>query len=172
MRTRSQQRPYKKPMNLGMIKEGANKQLKTNKNMKVTKSNIHFVAHLLKKCLTNGFVIQTYYPTAKKQNSILKHFNIENNWSDFLYRIENSDKANFRKAVIEIDNKHHRYNYIRIHNDGETSSDFMDYDFNDNSYMAMIIHIGDKITFNKGRIVICKKHFLSNENILEIINYK
>ena len=112
--------------------------------MKVTQANLHYIAHLLSKCITNGFNIQTFYPEAKKQNSILKHFKIEYNFNDFLYKIEESDVAYFQQGIIEIEDI-----YIRIHNNLQSSNNYWE-----DNYRATLIHIGDEIKFNRGLITI------------------
>lgn len=138
--------------------------------MKITEQNISYIAHLLKKTISNGFVEQTFYPSSKKFNSVLKHFNVEDNWRDFLYKVEESNKSHFIKGIVEIDNFFNEYKYIRIHNNGERNSSFFDMDFDD-GYMAMVIHCGNEISFNKNRIVIKQKHPLGEEKVFSIINY-
>lgn len=128
--------------------------------MKVTKSNLHYVAKLLCKCLTNGFNVQTFYPEAKKFNSVLRHFNIENNWKDFLYKIEQSNVCNFEQGVIEIEDT-----YIRIHNNLKSNAYFED------NYSAMLVQIGDDIKFNKGLITIRCPFILHNARCIEKITF-
>lgn len=140
--------------------------------MKVTESNIHFVAYLLKKYISNGFTEQTFYPASKKANSVLKHFNIEYHWLDFMYKVEESVKSVFNKGVVEIDNFFSQYHYIRIHNNGEKVSNFYDLDFDDDdNFKAMVIHCGDEIKFNKGRITIKKEAPLHKDKVLSVITY-
>lgn len=128
--------------------------------MKVTKSNLHYVAKLLRKCLTNGFNVQTFYPEAKKFNSILKHFNIENDWKNFLYKIEQSNICNFEQGVIEIEDT-----YIRIHNNLKSNAYFED------NYRAMLVYVGDEIKFNKGLITIRQKFVTHDAKCIEKITF-
>jgi hypothetical protein len=140
--------------------------------MIVSESNIHFVAHLLKKYISNGFTEQTFYPSSKKANSVLRYFNIEDDWKDVLYEVEKSLKSHFSRGFIEIDNFFSEYNYIRIHNDGKRIYDFYDLDLIDNNgYMAMVIRCGDEIKFNKGRITIRQKLSIKNDKVLNVITY-
>ena len=131
--------------------------------MKVTKSNLHYIARLLRKYLTNGFNTQTFYPEAKKFNSVLMHFNIENNWSEFLYKIERSNVCNFKQGIVEIEDY-----YIRIHNN-DFSTDYWDEDFD--NYCAILVYVGDEIKFNKGLITIRQKNVTNDAKSIEKITF-
>lgn len=130
--------------------------------MKITASNLSYVAHLLRKNLSNGFKSQTFYPEAKRFNSILKHFNINNNFKDFLYKIEQSTICEFEKGIIEVEDT-----YIRIHNGiyGNESQ------YENDPYKATIIEIGDEITFNKGIIKVRQKFPIHNAKCIEKITF-
>jgi predicted RNA-binding protein associated with RNAse of E/G family len=129
--------------------------------MKVTESNLHYIVHLLSKCITNGFNIQTFYPEAKKQNSILKHFKIEYNFNDFLYQIEESNVAYFQQGIIEIEDT-----YIRIHNNLQSSTNFWE-----DNHKAMLINIGDEIKFNRGLITIRCPFVIHDAKCIQKITY-
>ena len=127
--------------------------------MKITKANLSYVAHLLRKNISNGFTSQAFYPEAKRFNSILKYFNINNNFEDFLYKIEESNICEFEKGIIEIEDT-----YIRIHNGVYSNND---YEFWDDPYKATIVEIGDEIKFNKGLITIRQKFPIHDAKCIE-----
>ena len=131
--------------------------------MKVTKSNLHYVARLLSKYLTNGFNTQTFYPESKKFNSVLRHFNIENNWAEFIYKIERSNVCNFQQGIVEIED-----HYIRIHNNN-FSTDYWNEDLD--NYRAMLVYVGDEIKFNKGLITIRQKFVTNDAKCIEKITF-
>ena len=131
--------------------------------MKVTKSNLHYVAKLLRKCLTNGFNVQTFYPEGKKFNSVLRHFNIENNWVEFLYKIERSYVCNFQQGIVEVED-----HYIRIHNN-DFSTNYWDEDLD--NYRVMIVYVGDEIKFNKGLITVRQKFITHDAKCIEKITF-
>ena len=131
--------------------------------MKVTQSNLHYVAYLLRNVLSDGFIIQSFYPEAKRFNSILKHFKIKEDWKDFLYKIEQSIECSFEKGIIEIES-----DYIRIHNGIYSNSDS---DFFDDPYKVTLIHVGDEITFNKGLIKIRASFVLHDAKCIDKITY-
>ena len=131
--------------------------------MKVTKSNLHYVARLLRKYLMNGFNTQTFYPEAKKFNSVLRHFNIENNRIEFLYKIERSNVCNFQQGIVEIEDY-----YIRIHNNN-FSTDYWDEDLD--NYRAMLVYVGDEIKFNKGLITIRQEFVTHDAKCIEKITF-
>ena len=132
--------------------------------MKVTNSNIAYVAHLLKKSISNGFTHQRFYPEAKKRNLILNHFNIKNIGYE-LYSIEESNLSTFDNVSIEQDQTGSD-KYIRIHNNGTDSG----WDYYD-SYKAFCIYIGDEITFNKNLIVIRCPFVIHNAKSIVKIKY-
>jgi predicted RNA-binding protein associated with RNAse of E/G family len=121
--------------------------------MKVTQANLHYIAHLLSKCITNGFNIQNFYPEAKKQNSVLKHFKIEYNFNDFLYRIEESNIAYFGEGNIEIED-----NYIRIYGLRPDCR-------------VVIIKIDDEIKFNRGLIRIRSPFIIRDAKCIQKITF-
>lgn len=127
--------------------------------MKITKANLSYVAHLLRKNISNGFTSQAFYPEAKRFNSILKHFKIKEDWKDFLYKVEQSIECSFEKGIIEVES-----DYIRIHN--EIYSNFNS-DFFDDPHKATLIHVGDEITFNKGLITIRQKFVTHDAKCIE-----
>ena len=131
--------------------------------MKITKANLSYVAHLLRKNISNGFTSQAFYPEAKRFNSILKYFNINNNFEDFLYKIEQSNICEFEKGIIEIEDT-----YIRIHNGVYSNND---YEFWDDPYKATIVEIGDEIKFNKGLITIRQKFITHDAKCIEKITF-
>lgn len=131
--------------------------------MKVTQSNLHYVSYLLHKVLSNGFNIQTFYPEAKRFNSVLKYFKIEDKKEDFFYKVEKSNICNFQQGVVEIEDT-----YIRIHNNN-FSTNYWD-DSIDN-YCAMLVHIGDEIKFNKGLIIIRQKFVLHDAKCIQKIKF-
>lgn len=126
--------------------------------MKITNSNIAYVAYLLRKTISNGFTIQYFYPEAKKKNSILKHFNVENY---FLYSIDESNVAEFQNVSIELDELVDFGKFIRIHNNGGYSR----------NTKATIIKIGDEIKFNKNLITLRAEFMMHDAKCIKKIRY-
>lgn len=126
--------------------------------MKITNSNIAYVAYLLRKTISNGFTIQNFYPEAKKKNSILKYFNIENY---YLYSIDESNVAEFQNVSIELDELESHGKFIKIHNNAEYARDAK----------ATIISVGDEIKFNKNLITLRAEFMMHDAKCIKKIRY-
>ena len=126
--------------------------------MRITKANLFYVAHLLRKNISNGFKSQVFYPEAKRFNTPLKYFNIPNNEFNFLYKIEKSNPYHFEKGVIEVEDT-----YIRIHNGLYNNES----EWWNNPYKATLIEIGDEIIFNKGLIKIRQKFVIHDAKCIK-----
>lgn len=126
--------------------------------MKVTKDNIALVAHRLK-VLSNGFIEQTFYPPAKKVNAVCKKLGITDGC---ITRIEQSAISHFDTVIITLETNFCGFPpFIRIHNNIQ----------DDRYYMAMIIEVGDEITFNKGLIIIKDTNIIIDEKCICKIKY-
>lgn len=120
--------------------------------MKITQANLHYVAFLLRKLLPNTISSQYFYNTSKKQNAVLKYFNIPFDRFDFLYKIEESNRGEMEGIKIDLESY-----YIRVRNY--------------NGLQAFCIYIGDEISFKLRSIHIRCKHPVNEYKCTHIINY-
>ena len=121
--------------------------------MKITQSNLHYIVFLLRKCLPETIATQYFYNMAKKQNAVLKYFNIPNKFGDFLYDIEESNYGEMEGIKIDLESY-----YIRIRN----------YNWEE----AFCIYVGDEISFKTGSIHIRCKHPTNKSKCNHIIYYQ
>lgn len=118
--------------------------------MKINQSNLHYVAHLLRKHLPNDIFSQYFYNKEKKLNSILRYFNIPDVFPYFLYEVEKSNLGYMKNIKIDLESY-----YIRVGNGKE----------------AFVLHIGDEIKFGVERITIKCKHPTKKSKCTHLITF-
>lgn len=118
--------------------------------IEVTKNNIKMVKGIIEKLSKNkSMLCQSFYPSDKK----LRHF--RENLGISQKTITHSVVDTFSEVVVEVDVDLDGNNpYLRVHNNGETGL----LDQFEESYLAFLIRVGDKITLKNNVIKIKKEH--------------
>lgn len=112
----------------------------------VTPQNIKSVAKMIEKLAKNkSLVSQMFYPTAKKESTILKAIGINR---DIITR---SMIDIFNQSVIEVDFMNNRY-FIRVHNNDRTES------YGYSNYRGFCIYCGDFVEFKNNIIHLRRAH--------------